>query len=51
MAKVHRKYMFLIYKNFNIARYNQIRVIFRDIFVDLLLIQEFPEIRYILSDI
>ena len=51
MAKDHRKYMFLINQNFNIARYNQIRVIFRDIFADLSLIQEFPEIQYILSDI
>ena len=51
MAKDHRKDMFLMYQNFNIARYNQIRVIFRDIFADLSLIQEFPEIQYILSDI
>ena len=43
--------MFLVYQNFNNARYNQIRVIFRDIFANLSLIQEFPEIQYILSDI
>ena len=51
MAKDYRKDMFLIYQNFNIARYNQIRVLFLDIFADLSLIQEFPEIQHILSDI
>ena len=51
MTKEHRKYIFLIYQNFNSARYNQKKVGFQDVFVNFSVIQKFPEIRWIFSDI